>query len=435
MKQKYALIPFVVFLGIFVGLNIFYADIEQTAKDCFPIFAVFIAIAVAFFTFPKNTTLQEKIDVFVNGSAQPIIIHMCYIFMLSTVFTYILEKIEAIEAAVNISLYVTPVSFLLPGLFIITSLFSLTIGSSMGSIAAFMPIAIKLATTAGIPLPLICGIVICGSMVGDNLSILSDTTIAAVKVTSCSMIEKFKMNAYIALPAFVSALCILLYQNTLYAQNITSITNYAPDMGDIIALTPYFLIFLLAIYGLDILIALSLSIFAATAIGLLTNKFSPSECIPFIFDGFYQSKAMVHVFVLVIFLSGLSKIIAHNGGIEYILKKIESNIKEPLHARLAIFFLVCFVNCAIVINTISIVVAGPIAIKIGKKHNLKNSEVATILDIGSCVSQGILPYTPQLLLAASMANISALAILPYLAYQYVLCGSIIGYFFYKRTLQ
>lgn len=432
-EQKKALLPFFIFLTTFIGLHFGCSNLAQTTQDNFPLFAVFTALIAAFFTFPKKTTIQEKVDVFIEGSAQPIIIHMCYIFLFSTIFTHILGKIGAINAAVNLSLYLMPTSYILPSIFLITSLFSLTIGSSMGAIAAFMPIVIEIAKSTGIPLPLISGVVVCGSMFGDNLSILSDTTISAVKITKCSMNKKLKLNALIALPAVLGAIALLTYQNSFYTHTTTFIDFYQPTSSDLIVLLPYLLVFGLAIKGLDILLILVSGILASTGIGLLLNKFLAEETITFIFNGFYQSKSMVHVFVLVIFLSGLSQIISHNGGLEYILKKAEKKASQPIHGKFTIFFLVCFVNCAIMINTISIIITGPIATRLGRKYKLPKEEVATILDIGSCISQGILPYTPQLLLVSSMANISAISILPHLWYQYFLLASLVGYFFLKKA--
>jgi Na+/H+ antiporter NhaC len=431
-NQKRALIPFFIFLITFILLHVLYPDATLNVKDNFAIFSVFIALLSAIFTFPEQTTFQKKIDIFIEGSAHSIIIHMCYIFLFSTVFTYILEKIGAIQAAVSLSLDFIPTSYILPGIFIVTSLFSLTIGSSMGAIAAFMPIVIEIARVAGIPLPLIAGTVMCGAMFGDNLSMLSDTTIAAVKITGCSMKAKFKLNVLIALPAFIGAILVLIYQNSFYTNTMREVIDYQATKSDFISLLPYLLVFGLALKGIDILAVLVAGIISATVMGIAFHTFTFAESITFIFDGFYQSKAMVHVFILVIFLSGLSKIIAHNGGLEYILRKAEQWASQQIHARFAIFFLVGFVNCAIAINTISIVLVGTIARKLGTDYQLKKAEVATILDIGSCVSQGILPYTPQMLLITSMAKISAVSILPYLWYQYFLLASLFSYFFYKK---
>lgn len=435
MSKKRALIPFAIFLGIFASLHIFYPQLTNSAKDNFPIFAVFIAIIAAFFTFPKKTSLQKRVDIFVEGTAHPVIIHMCYIFMLSTVFTHVLEKIGAITAIVNIGLRFMPAAYALPGIFVITSIFSLAIGSSMGGIIAFMPIALQIAQMIGIPLPLLTATVICGSILGDNLSIVSDTTIAAVKMTKCSMLKKLKLNTIIAAPAFFGSFFILVYKNSFYETMTNAIPHYNISTHDLLALIPYIIIFGVTLLGMDILVALVLATFAATSIGLFMGDFLFSDAITFVFDGFYQSKGMVHIFILVMFLAGLSKIISHNGGLEYILEQAEKRSSHALHARIAIFFLVFLINCAIVINTISILITGSIAAKLGEKYKVDKAEVATILDIGSCISQGAMPYTPQVLLATSIAGISTFSILPHLFYLQLLLISLIGYFLYQKNTE
>lgn len=435
MKKKYALLPFLVFLLIFAGLHIFCPDHAHDIQENFPLFAVFVALIVSFFTFSKKESIQDRVEIFIEGSSNRIIIHMCYIFFFSTVFTYILDQIGAIDTIVKLSLDIMPSTYILPSLFIITSIFSLTIGSSMGAIAAFMPIAIQIAQSVGIPLPLIGGTILCGSIFGDNLSILSDTTISAVRITKCSMKDKLRLNTLIALPAFFITLGVLIYENSFFTKSIAPLAHHTLYSTDFFNLIPYLLVFGLALYGLDIVITLVFGIIAASTIGLLTSNFTFLETIGFLFKGFYSSREMVHVCLLVLFLAGLSHIVAHNGGLEYILKKTERVATNKFHVKIAMFVLVCLVNAAIVINTISIVITGSVASKLGKKYKINPAETATILDIGSCVSQGILPYTPQILLITSMAKISPLSLLPHLSYQYALIASMFGYFLYKKALQ
>ena len=353
--------------------------------------------------------------------------------MLSTVFTYILDKIGAINAAVHLGLYFMPVNYILPSVFIITSLFAITIGSSMGAIAAFLPIALHIGNSASIPGALLSSAVVSGAMFGDNLSILSDTTISAVKITKANMHEKFKLNAKIALPAFVFTIIALFLGNQCYCSTTTATVAHALNSSEFILLIPYALVFGLAVYGMDILIGLGTGIIAATAIGYGMDLFTLEESISFIFNGFYESKPMVQVFVLVIFLSGLSKTIAYNGGLAYILEKTEKMVSKKIYAKFAIFILVSLVNAAIAINTIAIVVTGEIAKRLGAKHKIEKAEVATILDIGACVSQGLLPYTPQILLASSMAGVSVLSILPHLWYQYFYSSHSLDIFYTKET--
>jgi Na+/H+ antiporter NhaC len=424
MKPKYtALLPFGIFLTIFILLNIIYND-AAICKDNFPIISAVLAIIASFFTFRKNETLNEKVEIFIQGCSQTIVIHMCYIFYVSTVFTTILEQTGGIASAVNICLLLIPGWCILPGLFIVASLFSFTVGTSMGAIAAFMPIAVSIATQTGITPALMAATIVCGAMFGDNLSILSDTTIAAVKITGSNMKEKLILNTKIAAPAFILSLGLLTYQNYMMASSTALVNQPALQIYDLIKVIPYIITFALALIGFDILMVLVIGIFIAMGLGVLLSSLSCLQALNLIFDGFYASKGMVNVFMLVLLLAGLSNITTHNGGIEYLIQKLKHKITGPIQAKFAIFFLVSAINITIAINTIAILIAGPIATNIGNDTDINPEQTACILDIGSCVSQGLLPYAPQLLLAASMAQVSAISLLSYLYYQYFLAISL-----------
>jgi len=420
MKPKLrALIPFAIFLAIFGLLNIVYSA-DSIVRDNFPIFAAFVALICSFFTFQNNETLNEKVEIFIQGSSQSMVIHMCYIFFLSTVFTTILEQTGGIQSAVHICLQIIPTWFILPSMFLVSSLFSFTVGTSMGAIAAFMPIAVHISAHLGINPSLMAATIVCGAMFGDNLSILSDTTIAAVKVTGTNMMEKLILNIKIAVPAFIGSIVLLTHQNLQITDVIQLEHLQTITLIDIINILPYLITFYLAAIGLDIIVVLVCGIILALTTGLLLQTLTALTAINLLFDGFYNSKGMVNVFILVLLLSGLSAIITHNGGIEYLIDKLKHQISNVRHAKIAILFIVILINITIAINTIAIIMAGPIAKKIGDDYNIDNAETACILDIGSCTVQGLLPYTPQLLLAASIAQVSTISLLPYLYYQLLL---------------
>ncbi|MBP6869640.1 hypothetical protein KBC04_02055 [Candidatus Babeliales bacterium] len=426
-----ALVPFGIFLSTFTLLNIIYNQ-ATVVRDNFPIFAAFAAIIASFFTFQNNESLNEKVGVFIEGATQKIVIHMCFIFYLSTVFTTILQETGGIQAAVNLSLLCIPVWCILPGLFIVTSLFSFTVGTSMGAIAAFMPIAVSIASHLSLNPSLMAATIVCGAMFGDNLSILSDTTIASVQITNANMKEKLILNTIIAAPAFLLSLILLTYQNYNLTSTIKTIESATITLIDFIKILPYIATFYLALIGLDILIVMMLGIILALSIGISLQSLSFLPAINLLFDGFYASKGMVNVFILVLLLSGLSKIISHNGGIEYVIEKLKHKLSGAYHGKIAIFLLVSLINMTIAINTIAILITGSVASKIGEEYGIDNSETACILDIGSCVSQGILPYAPQMLLAASMAHVSAISLLPYLYYQYFLAISLLIFMTCKK---
>ncbi len=427
-----ALIPFGIFLFTFILLNSMYSS-ESIVRDNFPIFAAFIAIIASFFTFTKNESFNDKVEVFIQGSTQSMVIHMCYIFYLSTVFTTILEQTGGITAAVNISLIFIPTWCLLPGLFIVASLFSFTVGTSMGAIAAFMPIAVSIAQHISFNPSLMAATIVCGAMFGDNLSILSDTTIAAVKITNSSMTKKLILNAKIAMPAFIASLIVLSYQNYIVAGSLATTKHSVINILEIIKVMPYVITFYLALTGLDILIVLIFGIMLAMSLGIYLESLTFLQGVNLIFDGFYASKGMLNVFILVLLLAGLSKIITHNGGIEYLINKLKHKISNEYHAKIAIFLLIMFINITIAINTLAILITGPVAIKIANDYDIDPCQTACILDIGSCISQGLLPYAPQLLLAASMAQVSAISLLPYLYYQYFLGISLLITMAWPRT--
>lgn len=431
MKPKYtALLPFGLFLVVFITLNIIYRDV--TIRDNFPIFAAFIALIASFFTFRKNESLNKKIEIFIQGSTQSTVIHMCYIFYLSTVFTAILEQTGGILAAVNLSLLFIPSWSVLPGIFIVASLFSFTVGTSMGAIAAFMPIAIDIAYHLALNPSLMAATIICGAIFGDNLSILSDTTITAVKVTGARMKNKLILNSKIAAPAFLANIAILTYQNYLAVGSIP--TNHLPTISslDFIKILPYLASFYLAFIGFDILIVLILGIALAIGIGICLKTITFLQSIDLMFNGFYANKGMVNVFILVLLLSSLSNIMNYNGGINYLINKLKSKVNNEYYAKIAIFILVTIINITIAINTIAIMISGPVAQDIGNDYNIEKTQVACILDIGSCISQGLLPYSPQLLLAASMAQVSTMSLLPYLYYQFFLAISLLIMIIWKK---
>ncbi len=411
------LIPGIVFFLVFITINFFYTD--TNIREISPIFAAFIAIIISIFTFQKNETFNERIESFIEGSSEFMVIHMCYIFILSTIFITILEHTGSINSAVNICLNIVPTSFILPGFFLISSFFSFTAGTSIGTIAAIMPIAINISDHIYLNPSIAAAAIICGSIFGENVSILSDTTILSVKITGTTVAKKFYRNLKILLPAFIGTILLLLYQNSFIIGCLDFHTIYNIGKLDIIKCIPYLITFYLALTGLDIIFVMIMGIMSAICLGLILNKFTMLAAINFMFDGFYNSKDMVSLFILVALLSGLANIMKHNGAIEYLMHKIKHRVSNKCHAKLAIFFLVALVNICIAINSIAIMIAGPAVNEIARKYDIESTEAASILDILSCVAQGLLPYSPQLLLAGSLAHVSVISLLPYLYYQFI----------------
>ena len=404
------LIPFIIFILIFLSSALFF-QMQISA-----IFACLIATICAFFTFLTPTSINKKIEIFVSGAAQPTIIAMLYIFIFSSAFTYILKIIGGTDAAINVGLHIIPTAYLLPGLFIIVSIFATAIGTSMGTIAAFLPIAVGFSKELHIDPALIAAIVVSGAMLGDNLSIISDTTIAATQTTRCSAKDKFRTNFLLVLPAFILTALVLLYTNL----NLPALqlAHYTISSLDLLKTSPYAIVLVLASLGLDVIAVLILGIICAASIGIYLEKFNYLQATGLIAEGFsHNAGGVQEVIILSLFVSGLAAVVDYNGGIAYLLEKFSKRIENKGSAELHIVLLTFLVNAAIAINTIAILVTGPVAKKIGDKFSIPNYRIASIVDITACICQGILPYAPQLLLASTLAGVSSLSIIPYLYYQ------------------
>ena len=431
MKPKFiVLLPGIIFSFVFFLLNILYTN--TVIRENSPIFAAFIALIVSIFTFQKKETFNKRIEVFIEGSSELIVIHMCYIIFLSTIFTTILEYTGSMASAVNICLHIIPSWFILPGMFLSSSIFAFTLGTSLGVIAAFTAVAISISHHIGLNPSLVAATIVCGSICGENLSILSDLNIISSKITGSSMIKKILLDIKITLPSLIGTILLLTYKNSLIATTIDFENLPALSSLDFIKSLPYMVAFYLGLTGLDIIIVMMSGIILALIIGVLLHNFTILTAINLLFDGFYHTKDMVNLFILVVLLSGLTAIIKYNGGFEYLITSIKKRITNKFHARISIFILITLINITIAIHTLSILIAGPIAIQIGNDSHLDSSETACILNISSCISQGLLPYTPQLLLAASLAQVSAISLLPYLYYQYFLAVSLFVFIAWKK---
>lgn len=406
--------PFFLFVGMFVVSAVWFGGKLSAVATCI------VAIVYAFLIFKKPMKLNDKLAIFLQGAAQPTILAMAFIFILSGSFTYILQKIGATDCAIELGLAVIPSSLLLPGFFALVSFFAVAIGSSMGTIAAFVPIAVGIGAKLGIAPELLAGITVSGAMLGDNLSVISDTTIAATQTTGSSMTDKLRANALLVLPAFLITVALL----TWYNSRITIIYDvpHVYQLVDGIKVLPYGLVFLLAAFGLDVIGVLIIAIIFAAGIGIAFGDFTLLQASHLVTQGFVASEGLQEVLILVLFIAGLSYIVEYNGGVAYLVEHIGRRVKTRVGAEWAIMLLTFLINAAVAINTIAILIAGPIAKKIGDRFSIQPKRLACLLDITACICQGILPYAPQLLLAGSLAGVSSMAIIPYLHYQFAIAG-------------
>jgi Na+/H+ antiporter NhaC len=315
--------------------------------------------------------------------------------------------IGARDATVNWALSLVPISFLLPGLFVIACFIAFAMGTSMGTITALTPIAIGLADSIGITQPLAIGVVIGGAMFGDNLSFVSDTTIAATRSQGVKLKDKFKANLLIVLPAALVTMTLLMFIE------IDQGAVIEPQAYDIWLVSPYLLIIACALLGMNVIGVLSVGIGCAALLGLVNGTFDLFTLLGSIQKGMGWMQNMVAIALLIGGIIGLMKAY---GGIQWLMHKITMNVKTRKGAELSIAFLASFLDIVTANNTISIVSAGPIAKDLSQKYNIDPRRTASLLDIFSCGFQGLVPYGGQLLTAAALAGISPLLLVPYAFY-------------------
>ncbi len=408
-----SLTPFLVFVGLFLTSALFFSS------KISPLFSCLIALIYSLFTFREKIPFNKKVEVFLAGGAQPTVIAMIYIFIFSAIFTYILKLIGGTEAAVKVGMQLLPQNYILPGFFTIVSIFATAIGSSMGAIAAFLPIGMGIAQKIGTDPALMAGVVVSGAMLGDNLSIISDTTIAATQTTGARMADKFKANIKLVIPAFLLTVGILMAVGGTPSTDL--IASATLTYHDAITIIPYAVVFLFALLGIDVIAVLVLGILTAIGIGIAQGTFTFVRGTSLILEGFAKDAGGIQeVLILALLISGLTYIVEYNGGITYILQLFSTRITSKGTAELYIALLTFLVSAAVAINTIAILVTGPVAKKIGDSFGLKGKRVASLLDVVACICQGILPYAPQLLLAGSLAGVSSIAIMPHLHYQWAI---------------
>jgi Na+/H+ antiporter NhaC len=423
IPRLFALSPFFAFIGTYTLLILLFPEAgNQLRLTAFPVFAGIAAIGFSLFTFKERVPISKKIKIFISGVARPTVIYMCFIFIFSSIFSHIISLCGGVDSAINLCYAAIPQTWILPGIFTAIAIFSLTIGSSIAGIATFTPIAVGLAPKLGLSPSLMAGIAVSGSMLGDNLSVVSDTTVAAIHTTGCSPYKKFKGNATLVIPAFIMTIILLSIINAQVVSPAITQTVISWNIADVVKTLPYLAVFSLALAGIDVLVVLALGAIISAILGVIYGKFSILIAITLFFEGFYQQKGVIAMFLLVMLIAGLSRIVEHNGGIKYLLHKFHARTKTKASAESSIALLVSLIDVAVARNTIAILIAGPMAQQIGGRFKISNSRIATLLDIFACAIHGIIPYSSQLLLAAAMAGTTSISLVPYVYYQYFILG-------------
>lgn len=414
-----ALLPFLLFIVIYLGAGLYFqAQGVEMAFYQFPsVTAMFIALLLAFCQ--GKGTIDQKFTVFAKGAANENVLTMLMIYILAGAFSTVASAMGGVDSTVNLGLSVVPVHFLAAGVFVISAFMGTATGTSVGTISAIVPIAVGVADKGGLSLPLCVGACVGGAMFGDNLSMISDTTIAATRTQGCQLRDKFRVNFLIALPAAIITIIVLLVVGR--PETVTEMGNLS---FNVIKVIPYLAVLVLALIGMNVFLVLTIGIFAAGIIGLALGDLDIPLFAQSIWNGF---TGMNEVFFLSLFCGGMSEMIAHNGGITWLIEKLGRMMKGNKSAQVGVAALVSLADCATANNTVAIIVSGPMAKNMSRIHKVDPRRTASLLDVFSCVLQGMIPWGAQLLTAASLTTIygvtmNPIDILPYMWYCWILAA-------------
>lgn len=417
----WALVPLFIFLGIYLVTSLIVNDFYKV-----PITVAFVVSSIVAIGMTRGEKLSERISRFSAGASDPNIMLMLWIFILAGAFAQSAKAMGAIDATVNLALQILPDNLLLGGIFIAACFISLSVGTSVGTIVALTPVAVGIAAKTGVELPFMVAIVVGGAFFGDNLSFISDTTIAATKTQGCRMKDKFKVNSLIVLPAALLVLTFYIVEGW----HVQAPAQLAPI--EWIKVIPYLVVLGTAIAGLNVMLVLLLGIGITGFIGLCNSSFDVFGYFGAMGNGI---TGMGELIVITLLAGGMLEMIRYNGGIAYIIERLTRHVNSKRLAEFCIAGLVCLANLCTANNTIAIITTGPIARNIAGRFGVDKRKSASILDTFSCFVQGIIPYGAQMLIAAELAGISPLSIIRYLYYPILIgiCGLIAILLRYPRS--
>lgn len=414
-----ALLPIGVFLVIFIGAGVLFHDFYTMPA----IVGFLIALIVAFLQ-NKRLRFADKLTIVSKGIGEENIVTMCLIFLAAGAFSGTIQAAGGVESTVNLGLSIMPSSIAVVGLFIIGCFISVSMGTSVGTITAMTPIGVGIAEKTGIAMPICVGAVVCGAMFGDNLSMISDTTIAAVRTQGCEMKDKFKENFLIVLPAAIITAVLFFFMARGNAGDIQGNLEY-----DIIKVIPYLVVLIGALIGINVFVILIAGTVLAAIVGVGTGAFAIGELFQKMGAGV---TSMYDITVISIIVAAIVALVKEYGGIEFILKLIKKNINGPKGGEFGISVLALLVDCCTANNTVAIVMAGPIAKEISDEFGVSAKRSASLLDIFASVGQGMIPYGAQLLTAASLSTLSPVQIMPYLFYPMLMGVSAVMFILFRR---
>ena len=414
-----ALLPIGVFLLIFLGAGIAFGDFYAMPA----VVAFLIALFVAFMQ-NRQQKFADKIKVIAKGGGEENIITMSLIFLCAGGFSGAVTAAGGVESTVNLGLSLIPTHFAVAGLFVIGCFISVSMGTSMGTIAALAPIAVGISEKTGFELSVCIASVVCGAMFGDNLSMISDTTIAAVKTQGCEMKDKFKANFLLVLPAAVLSILIFWIMTRNVSYSLEGDLKY--NLWEVL---PYLIVLAGALAGINVFLVLISGIVISLIVGVAAGNIAVTEMFKVVGDGV---TSMYDITVISILVACIVSLVKEAGGIQFILDLIKSRIRGKKGAELGIALLALFVDICTANNTVAIVMTGPIAREISEEYGVDPKRSASLLDMFTSVGQGMIPYGAQLLSAATLTGLTPVDILPNLYYPVLMgiCG--VGAIFLRK---
>ena len=401
-KGLLALSPLLVFIALYLITSIIAHDFYKV-----PITVAFMISSIYAVATSWNFPLPKRIDMFSKGAGTSNMMMMLWIFVLAGAFANSAKVMGSVDATVNLTLMVLPGSMIMAGLFLAACFISLSIGTSVGTIVALVPIAAGLAGSTGVSIPMMTAVVVGGAFFGDNLSFISDTTIVATSTQGCRMSDKFRVNFFIVMPAALAIFIIYIFAGS----GIQSPTDI--PVVEFTKVIPYLVVLVCAIFGMNVMAVLTIGIILTGLIGMINGTYDIYGWFSSMGEGILGMSELIIVTMLA---GGLLEIVKANGGIDYIISRLSTHIKSKRGAELSIAGLVALTDICTANNTVAIITVGGIAKQIGDKFGVDNRKCASILDTFSCCMQGLIPYGAQMLMAAGLAQLNPIQIIPYLYY-------------------
>lgn len=405
-KGFLALSPLIVFVVLYLALSLVAGNFSSV-----PLTVVFLISSVYAVATSTKFSLKERIDIYGQGASTPNLLLMLWIYVLAGAFSQSAKGMGAIDTTVNLALGILPPSMILPGLFVTACFISISIGTSVGTVVTLVPIAAGIATQTNSNVALLTAVIVGGAYFGDNLSFISDTTVVATQTQGVRMKDKFKVNLLIVVPAVIVVLAVYAFMGV----GMQAPTHVGQT--DLLKVIPYLAVLVTAVCGLNVMAVLVIGIALCGIIGVLGGTYSFYGWLNALGSGIV---GMGELIIIAMMAGGMLEIIKVNGGIDYIIEKLSGRIHGKRGAEFSIAALVSLVNLCTANNTVAILTVGNIAKQISEKFGIDPRKAASILDTFSCTIQGIIPYGVQILLAAGLAHVQPVDIIPYLYYPFAI---------------